>query len=199
MGRVQPTGERRGGGAAATRARPSRTRSRSTSTTARSTSSRSSPPSRRASPSSTRTTATPPTSSSTCGTTPTPTAVVFHGTFATSARRSATGFRRSRTWLWVDDGSGPCPDWATPYEDAARRRHRRQRAARPGAASGDHLLLLYTGGTTGMPKGVMWRQDDLFGVLDAEQQASGCRPNRTSRRSPNASTSPARGTCRPRR
>ena len=30
---------------------------------------------------------------------------------------------------------------------------------------GDDLLLLYTGGTTGMPKGVMWRQDDLFNVL----------------------------------
>jgi fatty-acyl-CoA synthase len=30
---------------------------------------------------------------------------------------------------------------------------------------GDHLLLLYTGGTTGMPKGVMWRQDDLFRSL----------------------------------
>ena len=28
-------------------------------------------------------------------------------------------------------------------------------------------MLLYTGGTTGMPKGVMWRQDDLFGALDA--------------------------------
>ena len=36
--------------------------------------------------------------------------------------------------------------------------------------SGDHLLLLYTGGTTGMPKGVMWRQDDLFGVLDANNK-----------------------------
>ena len=30
------------------------------------------------------------------------------------------------------------------------------------ARSGDDLLLLYTGGTTGMPKGVMWRQDDLY-------------------------------------
>jgi fatty-acyl-CoA synthase len=27
--------------------------------------------------------------------------------------------------------------------------------------------LLYTGGTTGMPKGVMWRQDDLFNVIGA--------------------------------
>jgi 3-oxocholest-4-en-26-oate---CoA ligase len=31
--------------------------------------------------------------------------------------------------------------------------------------SGDDLYLLYTGGTTGMPKGVMWRNEDLFGVL----------------------------------
>jgi acyl-CoA synthetase (AMP-forming)/AMP-acid ligase II len=28
--------------------------------------------------------------------------------------------------------------------------------------SGDDLVFLYTGGTTGMPKGVMWRQDDLY-------------------------------------
>lgn len=27
---------------------------------------------------------------------------------------------------------------------------------------GDDLILLYTGGTTGMPKGVMWRSDDLY-------------------------------------
>ena len=32
----------------------------------------------------------------------------------------------------------------------------------PWGRDGDHLLMLYTGGTTGMPKGVMWRQDDLF-------------------------------------
>lgn len=31
--------------------------------------------------------------------------------------------------------------------------------------SGDDLLFLYTGGTTGMPKGVMWRHVDLFGAL----------------------------------
>jgi fatty-acyl-CoA synthase len=33
--------------------------------------------------------------------------------------------------------------------------------------SPDDLLLLYTGGTTGMPKGVMWRAEDLWGALGA--------------------------------
>jgi fatty-acyl-CoA synthase len=28
--------------------------------------------------------------------------------------------------------------------------------------SGDDMIFLYTGGTTGMPKGAMWRQDDLY-------------------------------------
>jgi fatty-acyl-CoA synthase len=31
--------------------------------------------------------------------------------------------------------------------------------------SGDDLVFLYTGGTTGMPKGVMWRSDDLYVAL----------------------------------
>ncbi|MFJ8082236.1 acyl-CoA synthetase [Streptomyces sp. NPDC096205] len=30
------------------------------------------------------------------------------------------------------------------------------------ARSGDDQFVIYTGGTTGMPKGVMWRQEDLF-------------------------------------
>jgi acyl-CoA synthetase (AMP-forming)/AMP-acid ligase II len=31
-----------------------------------------------------------------------------------------------------------------------------------GPRSGDDLYIIYTGGTTGMPKGVMWRHEDLF-------------------------------------
>ena len=96
-------------------------------------------------------------------------AVVFHGTFAEQIEHIRAEVPRIRTWLWVDDGSGPCPEWAIPYEDAAAAGTDDNVVGEWGR-SGDHLLLLYTGGTTGMPKGVMWRQDDLFGVLDANNK-----------------------------
>ncbi|MBI3785219.1 MAG: AMP-binding protein [Deltaproteobacteria bacterium] len=49
------------------------------------------------------------------------------------------------------------PDTAD-YETTAEH----DRKAPPVERSGDDMMFLYTGGTTGMPKGVMWRQDDLY-------------------------------------
>jgi acyl-CoA synthetase (AMP-forming)/AMP-acid ligase II len=88
-------------------------------------------------------------------------AVVFQGCFTERVDALRGRLPKVRQWIRVDDGSGPCPDWALDYEAAA--------AAEPasGPRSGDDLYLLYTGGTTGMPKGVMWRQDDLFAMLNA--------------------------------
>ena len=89
-------------------------------------------------------------------------AVVFHGCFAETIERIRSQVPRVTTWLWVDDGSGPCPAWATSYEDAATSEPGERPVQGPWGRSGEHLVMLYTGGTTGMPKGVMWRQDDLF-------------------------------------
>ena len=90
-------------------------------------------------------------------------AVVFHGSFSDRIERILDRVPCVKGWLWVDDGSGPCPDWATPYDDAAKSAVGRVRG--PWGRNGDDLYMLYTGGTTGMPKGVMWRQDDLFAKL----------------------------------
>ncbi|MES2033153.1 MAG: acyl-CoA synthetase [Pseudomonadota bacterium] len=92
-------------------------------------------------------------------------AIVFHAGFAPKLEAIRDRLTKVKVWLAVGDEGAPIPDWATAYESVAG----------PGAAhfvapwgrSGDDLLLLYTGGTTGMPKGVMWRQDDLFQVLGA--------------------------------
>ena len=91
-------------------------------------------------------------------------AVVFHGEFAARIETIRGRLPQIRGWLWVDDGTGPCPDWAVSYAAAAAEPPAGPLPG-PGQRSGDDLLLLYTGGTTGLPKGVMWRQDDLFILL----------------------------------
>jgi acyl-CoA synthetase (AMP-forming)/AMP-acid ligase II len=88
-------------------------------------------------------------------------AVVFHAQFGGTIERIRDRVPRVVSWLWVADESGdPCPEWATPYDAAAAGTDENVSGA--WGRDGDHLLMLYTGGTTGMPKGVMWRQDDLF-------------------------------------
>ena len=87
-------------------------------------------------------------------------AVVFHGSFTETTERIRHRVPAIRSWLWVDDGSGPCPDWAVPYETAAASGV--ERTVAPWGRDGDDIVMIYTGGTTGMPKGVMWRQDDLM-------------------------------------
>ena len=91
-------------------------------------------------------------------------AVVFHAAFTAQCDAVRSRVPGITTWLWVDDGAGPCPEWATPYEDVTT--SAASRTIPPWGRSPDHLMLLYTGGTTGMPKGVMWRQDDLYAALE---------------------------------
>ncbi len=95
--------------------------------------------------------------------------VVFHGTFTERIEEIRDRLPRIRCWIRVDDGTHPLPEWAIDYEACATA-SQDGRTSAPWGRSGDHLLLLYTGGTTGMPKGVMWRQDDLVGALDASNR-----------------------------
>lgn len=65
-----------------------------------------------------------------------------------------------RLLVSVDDGSRAAhPAGALDYEDLLA-------SGRTGRGfderSGDDLYVIYTGGTTGMPRGVMWRQEDVF-------------------------------------
>jgi acyl-CoA synthetase (AMP-forming)/AMP-acid ligase II len=92
-------------------------------------------------------------------------AVVFDSDLADRCERVRAELPRIKLWLCVDAGDG-CPDWAVPYESAASSRVGRTRA--PWGRSGDDILLLYTGGTTGMPKGVMWPQHEMISMLDSQ-------------------------------
>ena len=90
-------------------------------------------------------------------------AVVFHTSFTELLDKVRSRLPRVRRWYAVDD-TGAAPDWSTSYDEVVAV-GRAEPVRGPWGRSGDDLLLLYTGGTTGMPKGVMWRQDDLFNVL----------------------------------
>jgi acyl-CoA synthetase (AMP-forming)/AMP-acid ligase II len=98
-------------------------------------------------------------------------AVVFHGVFVERIEGIRDRLPGIRSWLWVDDGTAACPTWAVPYEEAAETTGPsgdggHQRVHAPWSRGPDDIHMLYTGGTTGMPKGVMWRQDDLFARLN---------------------------------
>jgi acyl-CoA synthetase (AMP-forming)/AMP-acid ligase II len=87
-------------------------------------------------------------------------AVVFHREFAPTLEGARDALPLLTGFVMVDDASGaPSPSGATEYESAlAAASPARDFAPR----SADDLYILYTGGTTGMPKGVMWRAEDIF-------------------------------------
>jgi 3-oxocholest-4-en-26-oate---CoA ligase len=89
-------------------------------------------------------------------------AVVFHATFAPVVDKIRGRLPKVKAWLAVPLPGHPAPDWATDYQAVASAGA--PRTVAPWGRSGDDLLFMYTGGTTGMPKGVMWRQEDLFKV-----------------------------------
>ena len=87
-------------------------------------------------------------------------AIVFHSTFAERLAEVLPDLPDLTVLLQVEDDSGaqllPGAEW---YEDALAAASPEPPAVAP---SPDDLYILYTGGTTGMPKGVLWRQADIF-------------------------------------
>ncbi|CAB4610689.1 unannotated protein [freshwater metagenome] len=85
-------------------------------------------------------------------------AIVIHSRFAPLLAEIRSSLPNLRVILQVPDSSGndllPGAVW---YEDALSQSTTDKPAA---GYSGDDLYILYTGGTTGMPKGVLWRNAD---------------------------------------
>ena len=84
-------------------------------------------------------------------------AVVFDVAFADTVAGLRARCPKVKLWLCVGSGA---PAWAASYADAATTDV--PRCAPSWGRSGDDPVFIYTGGTTGRPKGVMWRQHDLY-------------------------------------
>ncbi len=79
-------------------------------------------------------------------------AVVYDAQFRSHVERVRARLPKIATWVEIG-GAGDTPDFAVAYEALA---DEGDGAPLGIERSGDDLLFLYTGGTTGMPKGVMW-------------------------------------------
>jgi acyl-CoA synthetase (AMP-forming)/AMP-acid ligase II len=101
-------------------------------------------------------------------------AVVFDGEFNDAADALRARCPKVKLWLHVGRGRFACPLWAASYEAAAAEGDRAGRTASPWGRSGDDPVFIYTGGTTGRPKGVMWRQHGV--QYDQRSAGRGCRP-----------------------
>lgn len=89
------------------------------------------------------------------------TALLYHAAFAPRVAEVLPELPQLRVLIQIADDSGnELLYGAVDYEDAIA--HGARLAPPDLQHSPDDLYVLYTGGTTGMPKGVLWRQHDIF-------------------------------------
>lgn len=88
------------------------------------------------------------------------TALLYHATFAPRVADVLPDLPRLRVLIQIADDSGnDLVHGAVDYESVVASG---QADPPPVTPSPDDLYVLYTGGTTGMPRGVLWRQHDIF-------------------------------------
>jgi fatty-acyl-CoA synthase len=88
------------------------------------------------------------------------TALIYHATFAPRVNDVLRQLPKLRVLIQIADDSGnDLVHGAVDYESIVASGPAKLPPVEP---SPDDLYVLYTGGTTGMPKGVLWRQHDIF-------------------------------------
>ena len=109
-------------------------------------------------------------------------ALVYERGFATEVRRLTERLGALRAYVELSDDSSA--DGFADGVDYERAVAGGSAARSFGVRSSDDLYIIYTGGTTGMPKGTVWRHEDIFfgamgggawtgGVVTAPQEIAG--------------------------
>jgi fatty-acyl-CoA synthase len=87
-------------------------------------------------------------------------ALIYHASFAPRVADVKRSLPRLRVLIQIADESGnDLVHGAVDYDSIVNAGSSEPPPVEP---SPDDLYVLYTGGTTGMPKGVLWRQHDIF-------------------------------------
>ncbi len=90
------------------------------------------------------------------------TVVMYHSEFEPFVEQIHERLPKVKQWIEVEEGHTHSESEDSYYEELVSMGDGSKVDVKH---SPDDLLFIYTGGTTGMPKGVMWRHDDLFQVM----------------------------------
>ena len=90
-------------------------------------------------------------------------AVVFGAAFSQTADAARADCPGVSHWIAIEQPGIPVPDWATGFDAVTAETPETRPVVAPWGRSGTDIFMIYTGGTTGMPKGVMWQQENLIG------------------------------------
>ena len=89
-------------------------------------------------------------------------AVFYQGCYASQIESVKEKLPNIKVFIQVDDGTNVLPEFSIDFEMTISNHQPMERIER----SGENIYMLYTGGTTGMPKGVMYKHEGfLSGML----------------------------------
>ena len=89
-------------------------------------------------------------------------AVFYQGCYASQIESIKEKLPKVKVFIQVSDDTSELPEFSVDFEDSISNNNPMERQER----SGENIYMLYTGGTTGMPKGVMYKhQGFVSGML----------------------------------
>ena len=96
-------------------------------------------------------------------------AVFYHACYSSRIKEIAGSLPNIKAWIEVSDGTESKFDQSLKYEDLLNQHSSMKRIHR----DPETIYMLYTGGTTGMPKGVMYKQGEFLVYLFRTLKAMG--------------------------